>query len=67
MPRVKGKPWTELSRHTGVNRDTIANWAKVRPKLFSILLEHLEASKNPDCTLNYIRTKLNSKQEQENE
>lgn len=63
MPVNKDKPYAELSRHTGVWRATIRNWSKQRPELYQIILEHLEMSKNPDCTLNYVRAKLNSKQE----
>jgi hypothetical protein len=63
MPINKDKPYAALSNHTGVGSKTIRNWAKQRPELYQIILEHFEMSKNPDCTLNYVRAKLNSKQE----
>lgn len=67
MPVNKDKPYAELSRYTRVGSKTIRNWSQQRPELYQIILEHLEMSKNPDCTLNYVRAKLNSKQEHTHE
>ncbi len=49
----------EIQRHCKMkSRATVANWKRDRPDLYSILVEHYLMSKNPDCTLNYVRAKI---------